>query len=125
MILDTNAISAFADNDPGILDVLPRDRPWYIPVVVVGEYRFGILGSREQKRRETWLSNLIGVVPVLDITESTTAHYAAIRLQLKNDGYQIPPNDSWIASLALEHRQPILSKDSHFDRVSGITRLSW
>lgn len=52
MILDTNALSAFADSDAELLKVLPKDRPWCLPVVVIGEYKFGLMGSRERVARE-------------------------------------------------------------------------
>jgi predicted nucleic acid-binding protein len=42
MILDTNALSATADNDPSIISVLARADLLAIPVIVVGEYRYGI-----------------------------------------------------------------------------------
>jgi tRNA(fMet)-specific endonuclease VapC len=125
MILDTNALSAFADNDKNLLKVLPRDRPWCLPVVVIGEYRFGLLGSRERDIREAWLDKLIAVVTVLEITERTTLHYAAVRHALKEANQKIPPNDSWIAALALEHQLPVLTKDTHFELVAGIRRVSW
>jgi tRNA(fMet)-specific endonuclease VapC len=125
MILDTNALSAFADQDTDLLRVLPTDRPWFLPVVVIGEYRFGLLGSRERAPREEWLTQLLDVITVLEVRESTTAYYAVVRDELKKAKRQIPPNDSWIAALALEHNFPILSQDTHFDLVPGITRCTW
>jgi tRNA(fMet)-specific endonuclease VapC len=125
MILDTNAVSALAENDPGLRAKLPTDRPWYLPVVVIGEFRFGIAGSRYAERLEEWLSELISVVPVLDITESTANHYARVRHQLKRDNRKIPPNDTWIAALALEHSQPILSRDGDFGQVEGLVTVGW
>ena len=98
MILDTNALSAFADADRDLLKVLPSDRSWALPVVVIGEYRFGLLGSRERDVRETWLQGLIRTVRVLSVTESTSGYYAAVRHELKQQGRRIPPNDSWIAT---------------------------
>ncbi|MCB1079530.1 MAG: PIN domain-containing protein [Verrucomicrobiae bacterium] len=125
MILDTNALSAFADNDLDLLSILPSDRPWALPVIVIGEYRFGLLGSREKDAREEWLDRLISVVTVLEITERTASFYATIRHQLRVDQRKIPPNDSWIAALAMEHQWPIASRDGHFDVIHGIRRIAW
>lgn len=125
MILDTNALSAFADNDRALLKVLPMDRPWHLPVIVIGEYRFGLKSSREQEKRELWLSELTALVTVLPVTEATTPYYAKVRHDLKTLNRRIPPNDSWIAALALEHKLPILSRDSHFDIIPQIHRLTW
>lgn len=125
MILDTNALSAFADNDRALLKVLPMDRPWHLPVVVIGEYRFGLKSSREQKRRELWLSELIALVTILPVTESTTTYYASVRHDLKALNRKIPPNDSWIAALALEHDLPVLSRDSHFGIIPKVRHMTW
>jgi tRNA(fMet)-specific endonuclease VapC len=125
MILDTNALSAFADNDRALLKVLPLDRPWHLPVVVIGEYRVGLKSSREQKKRELWLNELISLVTVLPVTESTTPYYARVRHELTTLNRKIPPNDSWIAALALEHDLPILSRDAHFEIVPKVRRMSW
>jgi tRNA(fMet)-specific endonuclease VapC len=125
MILDTNALSAFADADRDLLKALPSDRPWALPVVVIGEYRFGLVGSTQHVKRERWLDRLIGVVSVLPIAETTTAYYATVRHELKLANRRIPPNDSWIAALALEHRLPVLTRDVHFDHIPGLVRKSW
>ena len=45
MLLDTNAISAWAEQEPGLLAVLRPDRPWYLPCIALGEYQFGVLNS--------------------------------------------------------------------------------
>ena len=125
MILDTNALSAFADADRDLLKVLPGDRPWALPVVVIGEYRYGLRESIQRTAREQWLASLLTAVTVLPIRESTTNHYATVRHELKVANRRIPPNDSWIAALALEHRLPVLTRDTHFDFVSGVIRKSW
>lgn len=52
--LDADALSAFADADRKLLARFPSDRPWALPVVVIGEYRFGLQGSREAEDREQW-----------------------------------------------------------------------
>lgn len=51
--------------------------------------------------------------------------YARVKLMTRDKGRPIPTNDAWIAALALEHDLPVLSRDSHFDAVDGIRRISW
>jgi tRNA(fMet)-specific endonuclease VapC len=125
MILDTNAFSAFADADEGLLSVIDGTEELCLPVIVLGEYRYGISGSRYRTKYQQWLARDLQLFRVLDIVESTTVHYAAIRSLLKNQGTPIPANDCWIASLAKEYRLPIVSRDVHFDWVRGIRRISW
>ena len=125
MILDTNALSAAADQEPAALEVVAGAERVAVPVIVLGEYRFGIAQSRYRVEYEEWLREWIAAVIVLQIDESTTIHYAAIGVELKRAGRPIPANDLWIAALCRQHSFPLLSRDQHFDAVPGIQRLSW
>ena len=125
MILDTNALSAAADGDPDIIAVLARAEQVAIPVIVLGEYRYGIAQSRNRAAYESWLKGLLQDCFVLDVTESTTHHYAEITLELKRKGKPIPSNDLWIAALCRQNSLPLLSRDRHFDAIAGIMRITW
>lgn len=125
MILDTNALSAAADGDPGLAAVLARAEQMAIPVIVLGEYRHGIAQSRNRASYENWLTGLLNDCMVLDINEPTSHHYAEITLELKRKGKPIPTNDVWIAALCRQHSLPLLSRDRHFDLVSGSKRIAW
>ena len=125
LILDTNAVSAAADGDPGVTARLSAASRIAIPVIVLGEYRFGISQSRRRNEYERWLTDTTSVVRVFEVTESTTFHYATIRVELKRTGKPIPSNDLWIAALCREHRCHLLSRDLHFDDVPGLRRLGW
>lgn len=125
MILDTNALSALADGDPAIESVLRQHNRICLPVIVLGEFRYGISRSRYNDRYEAWLRRHHANYEVLPIYDSTTQHYASLRGQLRLAGTPIPANDVWIASLAVEYELPILSRDLHFDRVPRIRRIDW
>ena len=125
MILDTNALSAFVDGDDGVGDVLRRQSRAAIPVIVLGEFRYGIAESRHQAAYESWLDSQLPHFDILAVTDETTIAYAALRVALKRSGRPIPANDAWIAALALQHRIPILSRDHHFDVVPGLERRGW
>ncbi len=125
MILDTNALSAAADREPAALELVARAERIAIPVIVLGEYRLGIVQSRHCTSYKNWLRDWIAAVTVLDIEEETTQHYAAIGVELKKKGRPIPTNDLWIAALCRQHGLPLLSRDRHFDVVAGIQRIDW
>ncbi len=112
-------MSAAADDDPGVVAVLSRAEQMVLPVIVLGEYRHGIAQSRNRASYENWLAGLLHDCMVLDIQEPTTHHYAEITLELKRKGKPIPTNDIWIAALCRQHSLPLLSRDRHFDLVSG------
>lgn len=125
MILDTNALSAFADGETGVGEILRRQTRAAIPVIVLGEFRYGIAQSRHRPAYEAWLESQLPHFEVLDVTDETTVSYAQLRTALKRSGRPIPANDAWIAALAIQHRLPILSRDQHFDVVSGLDRKGW
>ncbi|HUO26621.1 MAG TPA: type II toxin-antitoxin system VapC family toxin [Candidatus Aquilonibacter sp.] len=125
MILDTNALSAAADADPAVVAHLARADQLAIPVLVLGEYRYGIAQSRHRAAYEDWLAGLLNDCLVLGITEPTTHHYAEITLELKRKGKPIPTNDLWIAALCRQYSLPLLSRDHHFDLVPGGRRIAW
>ena len=125
MIVDTNALSAAADSDPAVHAILGRAEQMAIPVIVLGEYRYGIAQSRKRASYESWLTGLLRDCLVLDINEPTTQHYAQIVLDLKRMGKPIPTNDLWIAALCRQHSLPLLSRDRHFDLVAGTKRMGW
>ena len=125
MILDTNALSAYFDGVPEAIATVDAGPSVELPVIVLGEYRFGILQSRRRVLYEEWLSGFLLTTSVLPISEETTRHYADVRLELKAAGRPIPSNDIWVAALARQHRLPVLSRDTHFDRVPGLRRVQW
>jgi tRNA(fMet)-specific endonuclease VapC len=125
LILDTNALSAVADGDASAMELVARTERLAVPVIVLGEYRLGIAESRHKASYESWLREWIAAVTLLEIDEETTHSYAEIGLELKKKGKPIPANDLWIAALCRQHALPLLSRDRHFDLVSGLRRLDW
>jgi tRNA(fMet)-specific endonuclease VapC len=125
VILDTNALSAFADGVPPVVRQIAAADELHVPVIVLGEYRFGIATSRRRREYEEWLSRGGAFWNVLPIVEETAVHYASIRQELKKVGTSLPANDVWIAALVRQHDLTILTRDSHFDAISGLNRLSW
>ncbi len=125
MILDTNALSAWAQRDEELLAVLPTANLLMLPVIVIGEYRYGIARSRWRSELDSWLDSALRATRVLPITLATTEFYAAVRLALYQKGRPISGNDMWIAATVLEHGLPLFSRDSDFDAVEGLTRIGW
>ena len=77
MILDTNAISDFADANQRLLDRIQQaDDDLHLPVIVLGEYRYGLKSSRLRVARESWLDELESTAIVLTITSETSRIYA-------------------------------------------------
>ena len=125
MILDTNALSAWADGNPNCRNALATASRLVIPVVVLGEFDFGIRQSVQRARYEAWLATYLPMTEIADLTAVTAAAYAGLRLELKTRGTPIPANDAWIAALTLQLGLPLLSNDSHFDVVPDLLRIAF
>ena len=125
MILDTNAISAFFEDVPAVCLAVGGSEVLAVPSIVLGEYRFGLSGSRLRAELEAKLGRLERLSDVLCVDAETARHYAAIRRELKDAGTPIPDNDLWIAALVRQHGLPLLSNDAHFDHVKDLTRIGW
>lgn len=125
MILDTNALCAYLDNTPEAVKIVSEAREVAIPVIVAGEFAFGIAQSRHREVYEISLQRMLDRCTVLDIGMETARQYAAIRLELKGAGTPIPANDVWTTALSRQHAIPVMSRDTHFDVVGGLRRRTW
>ncbi len=72
-----------------------------------------------------WLERFLGVSRVLDVDRETAARDADVRAARRARGKPIPANAAWSAALALQHRLPVVSRDTHFDEVRGVRRIGW
>ncbi len=125
MILDTVALSAVLEGNPSIQRALKAQDRHQIPAIALGEYRFGLVRSKQRHVLEPLLDRLEDQSEVLEVGGDTARAYASLRDRLRAAGTPIAENDLWIAALAIEHGQPILSLDEHFDHVKGVRRVSW
>jgi predicted nucleic acid-binding protein len=125
MILDTNAVSGLLEGHPTLEALLAREVRHELPVIVIGEYRYGLARSRLRRRLLPLFEELIRESTVLPVTTATAAAYAIVREALRAQGTPIPENDVWISALAIEHGLDIVSRDSDFDQVPGVRRRSW
>lgn len=125
MILDTNGLSALADGESTLEPILREAAEVALPVIVLGEFRYGVRQSRDHQRYEQWLTESLGNFRILDVDSETATSYASIRIELKKAGTPIPSNDVWIAALCRQHSLFLLSRDRHFDLVVGIRRIDW
>jgi len=125
MILDTNALSAWADGNPACRAAFAEASRLVVPTIVLGEYYYGIRQSRHRKRYEEWLAQNLPFAEIHPTSDTTAIHYADLRLHLKTTATPIPANDLWIAAMTTELDIPLLSNDSHFDLIPDLIRLAF
>ena len=125
VVLDTNALSAWADGEEDMRSVSKETTKAFIPAVVLGEYYFGLRGSRRGQLYRKWLETQWSLLEILNVTVDTAEIYSRVRHGLKTAGRPIPPNDIWIAASAIECGLPLLTRDRHFREVEGVEVLGF
>lgn len=125
MLLDTDAMSAWAKGDDALLRALRPDRAWFLPSIALGEYRYGLLKSNRRAELEAWLDSIEVSCTVLAADAETARQYASLRLSADDSDGEIPYHDLWIGALALQHGFEVVSRDGHFDKMPGVRRVSW
>ena len=86
-----------------------------VNTVVLGELEFGILllpSGRRRKRLESWFSNIVEILPVLDMDRETARLWAALLARLRKKGRALPLKNSLIAASALQHGLAVATRNS-------------
>jgi predicted nucleic acid-binding protein len=107
VILDTNGLSAVADGDAALEPILRKAAEVAVPVIVLGEYQYGIQQSRNRQRYEQWLTESIRNYRVLDVDEDTARSYATFRPELKHPELQFLPTTFGLRRFAVSILPPL------------------
>ena len=86
MILDTNALSAWAQGYAGVEAPLRSAERLVVPSVVLGEYYIGIRQSRHRLRYQDWLARNLPLTEIATITSAAADAYADIRSGIETAG---------------------------------------
>lgn len=124
-LIDTNIVSAYFRGDPPVVVPLENAERLYLPVIVLGELAYGAHHSSAPEKHFRRISTLLGIVELVDVDADTAKIYGQLREDMGRAGRIIPQNDWWIASIALQHNLPLVSRDGHFAGVPGLTLWSW
>ncbi len=90
MILDTNALSALLDEEAALLEVIGKARELALPVIVLGEYRFGIAISKRRREYEAWFARDLSLFRVLPVIAETSVHYCRNPPGVEGDRHSDP-----------------------------------
>ena len=130
-LLDTNAFSDLMREHPRIdahLASISSTHRAVICSVVRGEIRYGIERLSLSKRRrelEAKAAKLFAILPCEPVSEAAGDHYARIKLTRQRKGLALDENDLWIAATALELDAVLISRDSDFQQIDGLTVEDW
>jgi predicted nucleic acid-binding protein len=120
--LDTSAYSAFNRGDKRLREWFTSDNDIVVPIIVIGELRAGFVAGNKRKKNEELLQRFLDSpnVYVQTITDKTTVIYSQIYLSLRQKGKPIGTNDMWIAAIALEMDNELLTLDEAFSYIPDL-----
>jgi tRNA(fMet)-specific endonuclease VapC len=124
-LLDTNIVIPFFADDPLIKRRIQQAGEIFVPVIVIGELFYGAEKSSRKVENIAKIEEFIQDNVILDCSTETARKYGEIKQQLRKDGHPIPENDIWIAAIALQYELTLISRDSHFRDVKGLSPEMW
>jgi tRNA(fMet)-specific endonuclease VapC len=123
-LLDTNACIAIMEGDATIERQL-SDMASNISAIVLGELYFGAFNSRRVAANIARVAKFSDRLPLLTLTAQTSTIFGDVKSQLRKIGRIIPDSDIWIAASAMEHNLMLVTRDRHFENVSGLRTIGW
>lgn len=124
-LLDTNIVIALFAGEPSVRRHFDRASSVFLSSVVIGELYYGACASGRKAANLQRVHDFVIVSDVLVCDAQTARHYGDVKYGLRQKGSPIPENDMWIATLALQHGLIVVSRDAHFDEVTGLSREVW
>lgn len=126
LILDTNVLIAY---ERGTIDRTSLDHDELaVAAVTIAEYRVGIELADTAERaanRARALAAIMGVVDVLDYTDTTAAHHARLIAHVRRTGTPRGAHDLIIAAHAVETSRTVLTRDlkARFAGLPGVLAI--
>ena len=124
-LLDTNIVIALFAGEPSVHRRFDLAEHVFLPNFVVGELFYGACASDRKATNLLRIDSFVTDSEVLFCDARTARDYGDVRYDLRQKGRPIPENDVWIATLALQHGLILVSRDAHFDEVTGLMREAW
>lgn len=113
-LADTSVFIARESGRPLGSDALPDELA--VSIITIGELRAGVLAASSVEVRDRRLGTLTAALQLepVPVDESVAAHWARLRVLLRDSGQRMPVNDSWIAATALALGVPVVTQDDDF-----------
>jgi tRNA(fMet)-specific endonuclease VapC len=128
-LLDTNiCIHIRRRRPPGVLARFQRLKPGeaVLSVITYGELIYGLEKSQSREQATKQLTELAGLVPIVELPLQAGEFYGAIRAALETKGEMIGNNDLWIAAHAKAAGLILVTNNEReFRRVHGLKIQNW
>ncbi len=123
LLIDTNIYVAFKRNGSKVIELLQQADSIAVNTVVLGEllagFKGGIRETLNRKELDQFLDSTRVELLVLD--ETSADFFALVFNNLKQIGKPVPTNDIWIAASAMQYGRTLVTLDSHFSYIAGLS----
>lgn len=127
-LLDTNAVSMAVHRRSSALD-RRMDQIGVdaiaISSITYGEIVYGLEWKAEARRLARSMGDFLREIMVLPWTEATGDLYGKLRADMRRSGISLQPLDLLIAAHALESGATLVTSDTAFRHVPGLTVEDW
>jgi tRNA(fMet)-specific endonuclease VapC len=124
-LLDTNIVIHYFGENARIAERLDAIEQVFLPLVVLGELYYGVYNSARASSNLARLEKFAARFTVIYPDDATGREYGRIKTELQQKGRPLPDNDIWLAALARQHDDVLVSRDNHLSFVDGIHWESW
>lgn len=123
LLIDTNVYVAFKRNDSNVTDLLRQADSIALNTAVLGELLTGFKGGVREAVNRKELDQFLDSprVELLALDETSADFFALVFSNLKKIGKPIPTNDIWIAASAMQYGRMLVTLDSHFSYIAGLS----
>lgn len=124
MIADTTFLSDLLkerrSGKPGAVSKFFRERRRAVRTSIISAAELAVLFPSNADAWH-WLSDW----KIYPLHRGIAEAAADIDRELKRSGRRLGENDTWIAGFAVYYREPVISRDSAFDRAPGVRRVAY
>jgi predicted nucleic acid-binding protein len=94
-----------------------------VSIITIGELRAGVLVASTLESRDRRLATLTAALQLepVPVDDAVAAQWARLRVLLRDSGQRMPVNDSWIAATALALAVPVVTQDTDFPNIEGLS----
>jgi tRNA(fMet)-specific endonuclease VapC len=121
-LLDTGIVGAYLNNDLAIRRRL-KGVDFFISIVVAGELYHGAFNSTTRNLAN--VRQFLALQRLVPLDEQIAERFGILSTDLQQHGRVIPQNDIWIAAQAMQLGLTVVTRDAHFEEISGLKLERW
>jgi tRNA(fMet)-specific endonuclease VapC len=119
-LVDTNVIVKMLNGDLEAVEIFESLDEVFVSVITAGELYYGASKSARNQENKKLFEDFLSEYPIIEISEGIGCVYGEVKAGLVKIGVNIPENDLWIASTALEKNMTLVSFDRHFQNIKRL-----